>query len=78
MIERLTDLPAGVDGLRAKGKITREDYDCVLQRLLDEARSQGRRVRLLYQLGPEAELRPFGYDELDRAVSWASGDAGDK
>lgn len=55
MIERLTDLPAGFDGLRAKGKITREDYDSVLQPLLDNARSQGRRIRFLYHVGPEFE-----------------------
>jgi len=55
MIERLTDLPAGIDGLRAKGKITREDYDSVVQPLLDEARSQGRRIRFLYHFGPEFE-----------------------
>jgi hypothetical protein len=55
MIERLHDLPAGVDGLRAKGKVTREDYERVLQPILEEARSQGRRIRLIYQFGPEFE-----------------------
>jgi hypothetical protein len=44
-----------LDGLRAKGKITREDYDSVVQPLLDDARSQGRRIRLLYHFGPEFE-----------------------
>ena len=53
MLERLTDLPSGVDGLRAKGKVTREDYDSVFQPMMDDARSQGRRIRLLYHLGPE-------------------------
>jgi hypothetical protein len=31
MIERLLDLPGGVEGLRAKGRVTREDYDAVVQ-----------------------------------------------
>jgi len=53
MIERLTRLPAGVDGLRAIGTVTREDYERVVQDVLDEARGQGRRLRLLYQFGPE-------------------------
>lgn len=53
MIERLRDLPAGIDGLRAKGKVTGEDYETVVQPALDEARSQGRRIRMLYHLGPE-------------------------
>jgi hypothetical protein len=55
MIEVLRDLPAGIDGLRAKGKITKEDYDTVLEPVLDEARRQGRRIRLVYHLGPEFE-----------------------
>jgi SpoIIAA-like len=55
MIERLRDLPAGVDGLRAMGKVTKEDYDTVLLPLLEEARAQGRCIRLLYHLGPEFE-----------------------
>jgi hypothetical protein len=53
MIERLRDLPAGVDGLRASGKVTREDYEEVVRPLLEEARSQGRRIRFLYQFGPD-------------------------
>jgi hypothetical protein len=55
MIERLRDLPAGVDGLRAKGKVTKQDYDTVLLPILDEARSHGRRIRLVYHFGPEFE-----------------------
>ena len=55
MIDHLSDMPAGVDGLRARGKVTREDYDTVLLPVLDEARSQGRRIRLLYHFGPEFE-----------------------
>jgi hypothetical protein len=55
MIDRLRDLPAGIDGLRAKGRITREDYETVVQPICEEARSQGRRIRFLYHLGPEFE-----------------------
>ena len=57
MIELLTDLPAGVDGLRAVGEVTREDYDRTVQPLLEAARREGRRLRLLYELG--AEFRRF-------------------
>lgn len=53
MIERLTDLPPGVEGLRARGKITREDYERVLQPILDDAVSRGSRIRLLYHFGPD-------------------------
>lgn len=55
MIERLTDLPPGVDGLRARGKVTREDYERVVRPMLDEARGHGRRLRVLYHFGPEFE-----------------------
>lgn len=55
MLERLQDLPAGVDGLKAVGKVSKEDYERVLEPLLADARREGRRIRLLYQLGPEFE-----------------------
>jgi len=53
MLERLENLPAGVDGVRAVGKVSKEDYERVFEPLIDEARREGRRIRLLYQLGPE-------------------------
>ena len=55
MIEKLKDLPAGIDGVRAVGKISKEDYEQVFVPLLDDARREGRHVRFLYQLGPEFE-----------------------
>ena len=55
MLKRLADLPKGIDAVRATGKITREDYDEVMRPLLQEARRDGRRVRLLYHFGPEFE-----------------------
>lgn len=33
--------------------MTREDYEKVLEPLIDEARREGRRIRFLYQVGPE-------------------------
>ena len=53
MLERLQNLPAGIDGLKAVGKITKQDYEEVFEPLLDAARRDGRRLRLLYQLGAE-------------------------
>ena len=37
------------------GKLTREDYEKVFTPLVDGARRDGRRLRLLYQVGPEFE-----------------------
>jgi len=55
MLEKLKDLPNGIDGLKAVGKISKEDYEQVFVPLLDQARQQGRRIRFLYELGPEFE-----------------------
>jgi len=55
VIEKLKDLPGGIDGVRAIGKISKEDYEQVFVPLLDEARREGRHIRFLYQLGPEFE-----------------------
>ena len=49
------NLPAGIDGVRAIGKISKEDYEQVFVPLLDDARREGRHIRFLYQLGPEFE-----------------------
>lgn len=55
MIEKLKDLPHGIDGIRTIGKISMEDYEQVFVPLLDQARREGRRVRFLYQFGTEFE-----------------------
>jgi hypothetical protein len=52
MLERIEGLPDGLLGLRAKGQVTREDYEQVVLPELEAARRDGRRIRLLYHLGP--------------------------
>ena len=59
MLERLENMPTGVDGIRAAGTITREDYDLVVEPILEEARRDGRRIRLLAQFDADfAGLAP--------------------
>jgi hypothetical protein len=53
MLEHITGLPNGIVGLKAVGKVTKEDYDRVFEPLIDDARREGRRLRFLYDLGPE-------------------------
>jgi hypothetical protein len=65
MLERLTELPDNVDGLRARGKITKGDYERVVRPLLDDARRDGRRLRLIYHLGPEFEGMTAGAAQED-------------
>jgi hypothetical protein len=53
MLQRLEGLPAGIEGLKAVGTVTKEDYESVVEPLLDDARRDGRRIRFLYEMGPE-------------------------
>jgi hypothetical protein len=53
MIEVLTDLPLGVVGFRAHGKITKKDYREVLVPSLEGALVNSPHVRLLYELAPD-------------------------
>lgn len=53
MLRPMTDLPAGIDGLAAVGRVSKEDYDRVMEPLLDAARRDGRKLRFLYEIGPE-------------------------
>jgi hypothetical protein len=55
MLEKLSDVPEGIVGVKAVGKVTREDYEKVIEPLLEGARREGRRLRFLYQIGPELE-----------------------
>jgi hypothetical protein len=41
--------------VKAFGKLSREDYTRVLDPLFHEARREGRRLRVLYEIGPEFE-----------------------
>jgi hypothetical protein len=53
MLERIEGLPPEVWGIRAKGWVSKEDYEQVVLTQLEDARRQGRRIRIVYQLGPE-------------------------
>ena len=55
MLERITDLPEGIVGIRASGKVTGDDYKSVLIPAVEAALEGGHRVRLLYLLGDDVE-----------------------
>jgi hypothetical protein len=55
MFEKIPDVPEGVDAYRVVGKLTGDDYGQTVEPLLDQARREGRRLRLLVQMGPEYE-----------------------
>lgn len=62
MIERIEDVPAGMLGLRAGGKLTREDYKEVLEPALEEAAASGS-IRLLFVLTGFDGLAPGAWIE---------------
>jgi hypothetical protein len=55
MLEKIPDVPDGIDALKAVGTLTKDDYERAVEPILDEARRRGRRIRLLVQIGPEYE-----------------------
>jgi hypothetical protein len=52
MIERITDLPAGIFGIRAVGTLTAEDYDSVIAPVVEDVTRNRKRLRCLVEVGP--------------------------
>jgi hypothetical protein len=52
MLESLRGLPERIEGVRADGKVTKRDFDDVMLPLLEAARGDHRRIRLLYEIAP--------------------------
>jgi hypothetical protein len=55
MVERMDDMPAGVIGLRASGKLTKDDYTGALESALKEAMDSGE-ARVVFVLTEFAGL----------------------
>jgi hypothetical protein len=72
MLERIQNLPGGIDGVRAVGRVSKEDYEQVFGPLVGSARREGRRLRLLYQVGPEFEGFTTGAAWEDAKLGLAS------
>lgn len=62
MIERIDDMPVGTVGLRASGKLSREDYQDVLEPALEEGVASGE-LRLLFVLTDFEGLEPGAWIE---------------
>lgn len=72
MLEKLEDLPPGIEGVKAVGIVTREDYARVLRPLVDAARRDRHRLRLLYEIGADFERVTAGAMLADTAVTLRS------
>lgn len=53
MLERVKGAPAGVDAVKAIGSVSKSDYQSVVEPLIEGARREGRRIRILCEFGPE-------------------------
>ena len=62
MIERIDEMPVGTIGLRASGKLSRDDYRQVLEPALQEAIDAGE-LRLLFVLTDFDGLEPAAVPE---------------
>ena len=55
MIELIEDLPDGVVGIEAVGKVTSEDYERVVAPAVERALATHRKIRLLHVIGDRVE-----------------------
>jgi hypothetical protein len=63
MIERITDLPTGIFGIRAVGTLTAEDYESVIAPVVEDVNRHRTRLRCLIEVGP-------GFTGLTPAAAW--------
>jgi hypothetical protein len=54
MLRRITDMPAGTIGFEAIGEIEDDDWEQAVEPVLRDEMADGRKIRLMYLLGPEA------------------------
>jgi len=55
MLQKMSDVPFGIDGLEATGKLSKADYEQVFEPLVSEAHRENRRLLVLFELGPDFE-----------------------
>ena len=56
MLRQMNDMPAGTIGFEAIGEIEDDDWEDAIEPLLRREIAAGKKVRLLYLLGPEADV----------------------
>jgi len=52
MLRRMTDMPVGTIGFEAVGEVEDDDWEDAVEPVLRQEIADGRKVRLLYVLGP--------------------------
>jgi SpoIIAA-like len=69
MLQRMPDMPAGTVGFTAVGKVDDDDFEDSVEPVLRQEIAAGRKIRLLYLLGPE--LREYEGDTLAEEMKFA-------
>jgi hypothetical protein len=62
VLRRMADMPVGTIGFEAVGEVDDDDWEETVEPLLRQEIADGRKVRLLYLLGPET--REFDSDAM--------------
>jgi len=52
MVRRMTDMPVGTIGFEAAGEVEDDDWEDTVEPVLRQEIAAGRKLRLLYLLGP--------------------------
>jgi len=70
MLKRMPDMPIGTVGFEAIGKVEDDDFEDAVEPVLRAEIAAGRKIRLLYLLGPE--LREYEGDTLAEEMKFAA------
>jgi len=70
MLKKMRDMPIGTVGFEAIGKVEDDDFEDVVEPVLRAEIAAGRKIRLLYLLGPE--LREYEGDTLAEEMKFAA------
>jgi hypothetical protein len=70
MLKRIADMPPGTIGFEAVGEVDDDDFENAVAPVLRRVIAEGRKVRLLYLLGPR--LGKYEGDALKEEVKFAA------
>ena len=70
MLKQMPDMPVGTVGFQAIGKVDDDDFERAVEPVLRGEIAAGRKIRLLYLLGPE--LREYEGDTLGEEMKFAA------
>ena len=70
MLKRMYDMPVGTIGFEAHGDVDDDDFEDVVAPVLRREIADGRKVRLLYLLGPQ--LEDFDGDAVKEEMKFAA------